>query len=61
MLHLLITIKATYVFTVTQITGTYIQQENDNEYHKNTLKNIRCAINRHFKDNGRNIDIARDK
>lgn len=28
-------------------------------YHKNTMKNIRAAINRHLQDNGRNIDIIR--
>jgi hypothetical protein len=31
------------------------------EYHKNTLKNIRGAINRHLQDLGRNIDIVNDK
>ena len=31
------------------------------EYHKNTLTNIRAAINRHFQDIGREIDIVRDK
>ena len=32
-----------------------------NEYHKNTLKGIRAALNRHFNDIGREIDIVRDK
>ena len=27
-------------------------------YHKNTLKNIRSGLNRHFGDLGRNIDIV---
>ncbi|CAC5412465.1 unnamed protein product [Mytilus coruscus] len=31
------------------------------EYHKNSLKNVRSVINRHLKDIGRNIDIVRDK
>ncbi|CAC5383685.1 unnamed protein product [Mytilus coruscus] len=31
------------------------------EYHKNSLKSVRSAINRHLKDIGRNIDIVRDK
>ena len=31
------------------------------EYHKNSLKNVRAAINRHLKDIGRTIDIVRDK
>lgn len=30
-------------------------------YHKNTLKSVRCAINRHLQDIGRSIDIVRDK
>lgn len=32
-----------------------------NEYHKNTLKGIRSAINRHLSDIGRDMDIAHDK
>ena len=32
-----------------------------NEYHKNTLKGIRAALNRHFNDIGREFDIVRDK
>ncbi|XP_062590519.1 uncharacterized protein LOC134252097 [Saccostrea cucullata] len=28
------------------------------EYHKNTLKNIRAALNRHLQDLGRNLDIV---
>ena len=31
------------------------------EYHKNTLRNIRGAINRHLQDIGREMDIVRDK
>ena len=31
------------------------------EYHKNTLKNVRGAINRHLKDIGRLFDIVKDK
>lgn len=31
------------------------------EYHKNALKSVRSAINRHLKDIGRNIDIVEDK
>ena len=30
------------------------------EYHKNTLKSVRAAINRHLKDIGRTVDIVRD-
>lgn len=29
-----------------------------NEYHKNSMKNVRAAINRHLKDSGRVIDIV---
>lgn len=32
-----------------------------NEYHKNTLKGIRSAINRHLSDIGRDMDIVHDK
>ncbi|KAL5018423.1 hypothetical protein ScPMuIL_004145, partial [Solemya velum] len=35
--------------------------ENAAEYHKNTMKNIRSAINRHLKNLNRNIDVVRDK
>ncbi|XP_041352385.1 uncharacterized protein LOC121370915 [Gigantopelta aegis] len=31
------------------------------EYHKNTLINIRGALNRHLHDSDRNIDIVKDK
>ncbi|XP_071094584.1 uncharacterized protein [Haliotis cracherodii] len=31
------------------------------DYHRNTLKNIRAAINRHISDIGRQIDIVHDK
>ena len=37
---------------------TLAQSEN---YHKNSLKSIRSAINRHLQDLGRSIDIVRDK
>ncbi|XP_061176184.1 uncharacterized protein LOC133185142 [Saccostrea echinata] len=37
---------------------TVAQAEN---YHKNSLKNLRAAINRHLQDLGRSIDIVRDK
>lgn len=30
-------------------------------YHKNTLKNLRSALNRHLQDLRRNVDIVRDK
>ena len=30
------------------------------EYHKNSMKNVRAAINRHLKDIGRQIDIVKD-
>ena len=30
-------------------------------YHKNTLKNIRSAINRHPNDIGSSVDFVRDK
>ncbi|XP_053381739.1 uncharacterized protein LOC123541323 [Mercenaria mercenaria] len=30
------------------------------EYHRNTMKNARAAINRHFRDISRSIDIVRD-
>ena len=33
--------------------------EHATTYHKNTMKNIRAAINRHLQDKGRNIDIIR--
>ena len=31
------------------------------DYHKNSLKNIRCGINRYLSDIGRQIDIVHDK
>ncbi|CAC5410872.1 unnamed protein product [Mytilus coruscus] len=31
------------------------------EYHKNSLKSVRAAINKHLKDIRRNVDIVRDK
>ena len=31
------------------------------EYHKNTLKNLRSGINRHLKNLDRDLDIVRDK
>jgi hypothetical protein len=30
------------------------------EYHKNSLKNVRAALNRHLKDIGCDIDIVKD-
>ena len=35
-------------------------EEHAQEYHKNSLKNVRAALNRHLKDIGRGIDIVRD-
>lgn len=35
-------------------------QEHAAEYHKNSMKNVRAAINRHLKDIGREIDIVKD-
>ncbi|CAC5384775.1 unnamed protein product [Mytilus coruscus] len=35
-------------------------EEQAQEYHKNSLKNVRATINRHLKDIGRSIDIVRD-
>jgi len=32
-----------------------------NEYHKNSIKNIRTAINRHVQDGGRKIDVIKEK
>jgi len=46
-----------------QNTNQRVQQLNEeqaHEYHKNTMKNVRAAINRHLKDIGRSIDIVRD-
>lgn len=37
------------------------KKEHTSEYHKNTMKAIRAAINRHLSDIGRNIDIVNDK
>lgn len=39
----------------------YMMDAQSGYYHKNTLKNIRSAINRHLQDIGRSIDIVRDK
>lgn len=36
-------------------------ENNDQIYHKNTLINIRSAINRHLTDIGRGIDIVQDE
>ena len=36
-------------------------EQQASEYHKNTLKNVRAAINRHLKDIGSTFDIVRDK
>lgn len=38
-----------------------MQPQHSSEYHKNSFKNVRAAINRHLKDLGRKIDIVRDK
>ncbi|XP_062574457.1 uncharacterized protein LOC134236294 [Saccostrea cucullata] len=35
-------------------------QEHAAEYHKNSMKNVRAAINRYLKDIGRQIDIVKD-
>lgn len=37
------------------------ENEVSNEYHKNTLKGIRSAINRQLSDIGRDMDIVHDK
>jgi len=34
--------------------------EHAQTYHKNTLKNVRAALNRHIKDLNHNFDIVRD-
>ena len=36
----------------------YMLDEHAQVYHKNTLKNIRAALNRHIKDLNRNFDIV---
>ena len=36
-------------------------QAQSQEYHKNSMKNIRAAINRHIQDLDRDFDIVRDK
>ena len=38
-----------------------MSEEQSAEYHKNSFKNVRAAINRHMKDIGRDVDIVRDK
>ena len=38
-----------------------VKEQEQQEYHRHTLKNIRGAVNRHIQDIGRNIDIVRDK
>ena len=38
-----------------------VKEQEQQEYHRHTLKNIRGAVNRHLQDIGRNIDIVRDK
>ena len=38
-----------------------VKDQEQQEYHRHTLKNIRGALNRHLQDIGRNIDIVRDK
>ena len=38
------------------------EKENINkEFHKNTMKRIRSALNRHLSDIGRYVDIVQDK
>ena len=36
-------------------------QAQSQEYHKNSMKNIRAAINHHIQDLDRDFDIVRDK
>lgn len=36
-------------------------QAQSQEYHKNSMKNIRAAINRYIQDLDRNVDIVHDK
>eukprot|EP00105_Crassostrea_gigas_P003620 XP_011416528.1 PREDICTED: uncharacterized protein LOC105320322 [Crassostrea gigas] len=36
-------------------------ENNQSEYHKNTMKNIRAAINRHLSDLERDMNIVKDK
>lgn len=38
-----------------------LPQKHAEEYHKNTLKNLRAAINRHLQDIGHKMDIVHDK
>jgi len=38
-----------------------LNSNQSNEYHKNTLRNVRAAIKRHVHDIGRDFDIVRDK
>ena len=38
-----------------------LPQNHAQEYHKNTLKNVRAAINRHIHEIGKDYDIVRDK
>ena len=33
----------------------------ETDYHRNSLKNLRAALNRHLRDIGRDIDIVRDR
>ncbi|CAC5412750.1 unnamed protein product [Mytilus coruscus] len=41
--------------------GKEMSTAQSKEYHKNSMKNIRAAINRHIHDLDRDIDIVRDK
>ena len=36
-----------------------LPQEHDAKYHKNSMKNVQAAINRHLKDIGPQIDIVK--
>lgn len=38
----------------------HMPTEHENVYHKNTLKNVRAALNRHIKHLNRHFDIVRD-
>jgi hypothetical protein len=38
----------------------YMLDEHAQVYHKNTLKNVRAALNNHVKDLNGNFDIVRD-
>ena len=53
-----------YAEATPQVTTKRLTDLNENEageYHKNSMKSIRTAINRHLHDIDRDIDIVRDK